>query len=79
MPELEKGARAASAEVRVRARSILAEVRSPPPWALLKGHAGDVVAAVFSPDGKLLAVGSQDGRVKLWDVASQQVVATLGQ
>jgi WD40 repeat protein len=47
----------------------------------------------FAPDGKTLAVsflrpdvrlldaasGSRDGEVKLWDAASQRVVATLGQ
>jgi WD40 repeat protein len=79
VPALEKGAKAASAEVRVRARSILAEVRSPPPWALLKDGASDVLAAVFSPDGKMIASGSRDGEVKIWDVASQKVVATLKQ
>jgi WD40 repeat protein len=77
VPELEKATKAASVEVRVRARSILAEVRSPSPWALLKGGTGEIRTAVFSPDGKMIASGSREGEVKLWDVASQKAVATL--
>ena len=34
----------------------------------------DVGAVDFSPDGTLLATGSSDGTVKLWDVASRQCV-----
>jgi WD40 repeat protein len=33
------------------------------------GHQGQVTALVFSPDGKTLASGSQDGIVYLWDLS----------
>ncbi|MDE3090062.1 MAG: WD40 repeat domain-containing protein [Chloroflexota bacterium] len=39
-------------------------------------HSGAVMSIVFSSDGKTMAVGSGDGAVKLWDVATGQVVFT---
>jgi WD40 repeat protein len=64
-----------SAEVRIRARR-LATIQAEP-QALLKGHAAEVQFLAFSPEGKLLASGSNDGTHKLWDVAARQEVATL--
>jgi hypothetical protein len=47
----------------------------------LKGHADQVRALAFSPDGKLLAAGGglpgQRGEVKVWDVASRTEVVTI--
>jgi WD40 repeat protein len=43
----------------------------------LEGHRGPVNAVAFSPDGKLLASGSGDHTVRLWDVATGAVLQTL--
>jgi WD40 repeat protein len=36
-----------------------------------------LTGVAFSPDGKTLATGSYDRIVKLWNIATQQEVATL--
>ena len=38
---------------------------------------GTVTSVAFSPDGKTLATGSDDGTVRLWDVATGKQIATL--
>lgn len=45
--------------------------------ATLAGHSGIVTCAAFSPDGRLLATGSQDGTTRIWDVPSRQPVGVL--
>jgi len=46
-------------------------------YATLKGHSGGVYALAFSPDGKVLASGSWDDIVQLWDPAIGACLATL--
>lgn len=46
--------------------------------ATLGGHAGDLCAIAFSPDGKVLATGGHDCKVRLWDVESCVPTVTLG-
>jgi len=45
--------------------------------ATLKGHSEFVSSVTFSSDSKLLASGSGDDTIKLWDVNSKSKVATL--
>jgi WD40 repeat protein len=44
---------------------------------VLAGHTSPIEAAAFSPDGHTLATGSSDKTVRLWDLATGQVTATL--
>jgi WD40 repeat protein len=65
-----------SAEVRIRARRLRGELLSKP-RAALRGHTANVAAVAFSRDGKLLASGSADGVVLIWDLATQKEAARL--
>ncbi|MCD6310597.1 MAG: hypothetical protein J7M18_07760 [Candidatus Eremiobacteraeota bacterium] len=42
-----------------------------------KGHVDDVVTVRFSPDGNILASGSEDTTIKLWDVKTGELLMTL--
>jgi eukaryotic-like serine/threonine-protein kinase len=49
-------------------------------WELtytLRGHTEGIYSVAFSPDSKLLASGSDDSTVKLWDVTSGRELKTL--
>ena len=45
--------------------------------ATLDAHTNWVTSVAFSPDGTMIASGSGDRTVKLWDVATQREIATL--
>jgi hypothetical protein len=44
----------------------------------LTGHKGPVAAVAINSDGRLLASGSKDQTVKLWDLTTGQLIRTLG-
>jgi WD40 repeat protein len=54
-----------------------ASAQEPKQRDTLKGHMGMVYSLAYSPDGKLLASGSDDETVKLWDVQTGKERATL--
>jgi len=41
------------------------------------GHSSPVNSVAFSPDGKILASGSDDRTIKLWDAATGAALRTL--
>jgi WD40 repeat protein len=43
----------------------------------LTGHSDWVSSVAFRPDGKILASGSHDNTIKLWNVATGREIATL--
>ncbi len=42
----------------------------------LLGHTSSVVSLSFTADGKYLVSGSEDGSVKVWDLAAQRIIYT---
>lgn len=44
----------------------------------LSGHSAGVIALAFSPDGKLLATGSRDNTIRVWETKGWRPVGTYG-
>jgi WD40 repeat protein len=57
----------------VRSQEVLNSSEQKPELVVQKGHTEDVTAVVFSADGTLLATGSQDDTIKLWDTGTQGI------
>lgn len=65
-------------ETSVAQKSILAVLdTSPRLKAFLRGHTSTLWSVDFSPDGNLLAVGSGDGSIYLWDVDKREPLGQL--
>jgi WD40 repeat protein len=48
-----------------------------PELVVQSGHSAIIHAVAFSPDGKMLASGSGDNTIKLWDLATGRELRTL--
>ncbi len=42
-----------------------------------QGHSYDISSITYSPDGSLLASGSNDGKIKLWDTSNSTCIITF--
>jgi len=53
------------------------DVDSGAQFAMLPGHTGRIRALAFAPDSRILASGSEDGTLRLWDTDTAREVSTL--
>jgi WD40 repeat protein len=59
-----------TAALAIAISSDLARAGGAPPDVTLAGHTGRINSVAFSPDGKRLASVSDDGHLKIWDLAT---------
>ena len=59
-----------------QARYSLLQSLAQPVRGILAAQPGVVTTVAYSPDGKTLAAGYQDGTIRLWDVASHRLIST---
>ncbi|OKL55552.1 Vegetative incompatibility protein HET-E-1 [Talaromyces atroroseus] len=48
-----------------------------PALQTLEGHSSSVCSVAFSPDGQIVASGSYDDTIKLWDAKTRSELQTL--
>jgi WD40 repeat protein len=53
------------------------DVQSGKKLKALQGHTNHVFALAFSPDGKILASGSDDKTIRLWEIPSGEIIKEL--
>lgn len=56
----------------------IADAATGAPVARLDGHTGEILTMVFSPDGALIATGSDDRSVRIWNAVDGRVAHVLG-
>lgn len=44
---------------------------------VLRGHTGQIICGAYSPNGKFVVTGADDGTARVWDTTDGHVIATL--